>query len=355
LTGTMTGSGTLVLGSSPMTLRFNGTAGDGNAIFNFGSGTAVANVRSTGTAAIALGGLAGGPGTQLQGDNSSGGANLTYTIGGAGVNTEFDGVIRDGTVGTVALVKTGAGVFTLAGTNIYSAGTIINGGTLLLNNTNGSGTGSGIVTVANGGTLGGTGVISGAVTVNSGGMLAPGNPLGILTVSNNLTFAAGSTTFMQVQHSPLTNDAVKVTGTLAEGGMLNITNIGASALAAGDSFVLFNAAGYSGAFANLILPPLPVGLAWNTNALYTAGTVSVVITARPAIGSIVISGNSLVFSGTGGVGNANYYLLGTTNLAAPLTNWPRLLTNQFDAAGNFNFTNGINSTSQQSFYLLQLQ
>ena len=354
LTGTMTGSGTLVLGSSPMTLRFNGTAGDGNAIFNFGSGTAVANVRSTGTAAIALGGLAGGPGTQLQGDNSSGGANLTYTIGGAGVNTEFDGVIRDGTVGTVALVKTGAGVFTLAGTNIYSAGTIINGGTLLLNNTNGSGTGSGIVTVANGGTLGGTGVISGAVTVNSGGMLAPGNPLGILTVSNNLTFAAGSTTFMQVQHSPLTNDAVKVTGTLAEGGMLNITNIGASALAAGDSFVLFNAAGYSGAFANLILPPLPVGLAWNTNALYTAGTVSVVITARPAIGSIVISGNSLVFSGTGGVGNANYYLLGTTNLAAPLTNWPRLLTNQFDAAGNFNFTNGLDTSAPQNFYLLQV-
>jgi hypothetical protein len=42
-------------------------------------------------------------------------------------------------------------------------------------------------------------------------------------------------------------------------------------------------------------------------------------------------------------------------MATPLTNWPRLLTNQFDAAGNFNFTNGINSTSPQSFYLLQLQ
>jgi autotransporter-associated beta strand protein len=246
-------------------------------------------------------------------------------------------------------------VFTLTGTNIYSAGTTINGGTLLLNNTNGSGTGSGIVTVAGGGTLGGTGVISGAVTVSSGGMLAPGNPLGTLTVSNNLTLAGGSTTFMQVQHSPLANDAVKVTGTLAEGGTLNITNIGTSALAAGDSFLLFNAASYSGAFANVILPSLPVGLAWNTNALYTAGTVSVVVTARPAIGSILISGNSLVFSGTGGVGNANYYLLGTTNMATPLTNWPRLLTNQFDAAGNFNFTNGINSTSQQSFYLLQLQ
>ena len=94
LTGTMTGSGTLVLGSSAMTLRFNGTAGDGNAIFNLGTGTAVASVRNTGTTAIALGGLTGGAGTQLQGDNSSGGANMTYTIGGANANTEFDGVIH---------------------------------------------------------------------------------------------------------------------------------------------------------------------------------------------------------------------------------------------------------------------
>ena len=91
LTGTMTGGGTLILGSSSMTLRFNGTPGDGNAIFNLGTGTATANVRQTSATAIALGGLAGGSGTQLQGDNSSGGANMTYTIGGAGANTEFDG------------------------------------------------------------------------------------------------------------------------------------------------------------------------------------------------------------------------------------------------------------------------
>jgi hypothetical protein len=68
----------------------------------------------------------------------------------------------------------------------------------------------------------------------------------------------------------------------------------------------------------------------------------------------LISGNSLVFSGTGGVGNANYYLLGTTNMATPLTNWPRLLTNQFDAAGNFNFTNGLDASAPQHFYLLQV-
>jgi autotransporter-associated beta strand protein len=354
LTGTMTGSGNLILGSSPMTLRFNGTTGDGSAIFNFGNGSAVANVRSTGTTAISLGGLNGGPGTQLQGDNSSGGKNMTYTIGGANADTEFDGVIKDGTVGTVALVKTGSGLLALTGTNNYSAGTTINSGTLLVNSTVGGGTGSGSVTVASGATLGGTGIISGAVTVNSGGVFAPGNPLGTLTISNNLLLSAGSTTYVQVQHTPLTNDSVSVTGTLTNGGTLNVTNIGGTAFGNGDSFKLFNAAGYSGGFASIILPPLSFGLAWNTNNLNTAGVLSVVITTKPAIGSILISANGSVFNGTGGVGNAIFFLLGTTNLALPPTNWTRLLTNRFDGNGNFNFTNAMNTNNAQSFYLLQL-
>jgi hypothetical protein len=58
----------------------------------------------------------------------------------------------------------------------------------------------------------------------------------------------------------------KVLGALTCGGTLIVTNIGVVALAAGDSFKLFNAASYSGAFAKVILPPLPAGLGWNTNA-----------------------------------------------------------------------------------------
>lgn len=67
-----------------------------------------------------------------------------------------------------------------------------------------------------------------------------------------------------------------------------------------------------------------------------------------------VSGGNLVLSGTGGVTNGNYYVLTSTNLAAPLTNWTRLVTNQFDGSGNFNFTNAMNTNSPQSFYLLQL-
>jgi hypothetical protein len=58
--------------------------------------------------------------------------------------------------------------------------------------------------------------------------------------------------------------------------------------------------------------------------------------------------------GTGGVTNGTYYVLTSTNISAPLTNWTRLLTNQFDASGNFNFTNSISPDAPQDFYLLQL-
>jgi autotransporter-associated beta strand protein len=356
LTGTMTGSGNLVLGSSSMTLRFNGTAGDGSAIFNLGNATAIANVRSTGTTAISLGGLTGGSNTQLQGDNSGGGANMTYTIGGANANTEFDGVIKNGTVGTVALVKTGSGALTLTSTNSYTAGTTISGGMLIANNIIGSATGSGAVTVAAGGALAGNGIISGAVAVNSGGTLSPGgNSIGALTFNNSLTLATGSTNIFAISQSPLTNDVAKISGALVNGGTLIVTNIGANALAAGDAFQLFSAGSYTGGFANVILPPLPAGLAWNTSSLNTAGTLSVVLAAAPAFNSVSISGNGLVLSGTGGVGNAGFILLGTTNLSAPLSSWTPLLTNQFDNFGNFNFTNPMDPNSPQSFYLLQLQ
>jgi autotransporter-associated beta strand protein len=353
LYGTMTGSGSLILGSASMTLRFDGTAGDASALFNLGTGTAIANVRSTGTTAIALGGLAGGTGTQLQGDNSSGGANMTYTIGGAGVNAEFDGVILNGTVGTVAVIKNGGNTQTFANANTYSGGTTINSGALLVNNTGGSGTGSGSVTVAGGGTLGGTGIISGAVTVNAGGALAPGNPPGTLTISNNLTLAAGSTTFMQLQHLPLTNDAVAVSGTLTAGGLLNVTNTGATTLASGDSFQLFKAGNYSGAFANLVLPPLPGNLAWNTYTLNNSGVISVVTLTSPVITGVQIVSGSLVVNGSGGAGNWPFLLLTSTNLAPAA--WTPVATNQFDADGNFILTNSITPGSPQSFYLLQLQ
>jgi hypothetical protein len=227
----------------------------------------------------------------------------------------------------------------------------VNAGTLRVN---GRLAGNGVITIANGGTLGGNGVINGATTNQSGGTLSPGTAgIGALTFSNSLTLAAGCTNVFEISKSPLTNDSARISGALTCGGTLIVTNDGAAGLAAGDSFKLFNAASYGGAFGGVALPPLPAGLGWNTNAINTSGTLAVVVAARPVIGSISIAGGGVAFTGTGGVADANFYLLGSSNLSTPVANWTRLLTNRFDHGGNFNFTNP-GGADPPKFYLLQL-
>jgi autotransporter-associated beta strand protein len=72
--------------------------------------------------------------------------------------TGFDacsGTVEVGLAGgsTVALAKTTSGTVTLNGANTYAGGTTISAGTLLVNNSSGSGTGVASMTVNNAGTL----------------------------------------------------------------------------------------------------------------------------------------------------------------------------------------------------------
>jgi autotransporter-associated beta strand protein len=109
----------------------------------------------------------------------------------------INGVVADNTDGVTTgaggLVKTGPAILSLNAANTYSGGTTVNVGTLRVNNTTGSGTGPGPVTVNSGGSLGGGGTISSTVTINFGGTLAPGNSPGKLTVGGGVTMAGGST------------------------------------------------------------------------------------------------------------------------------------------------------------------
>jgi autotransporter-associated beta strand protein len=144
-------------------------------------------------------------------------ANQTRTLNLIGSNTGDNTLaasIGNNTTGLLSVVKNGAGTWALSGVSIYTGGTIVNAGTLLVNNASGSGTGTGAVTVNANGALGGIGVIGGAVTVN--GALAPGTGTGAgtLTVNNNLTMETGSTYVWQLGSDDHAG-AVDINGTLS--------------------------------------------------------------------------------------------------------------------------------------------
>ena len=108
-------------------------------------------------------------------------------------------------------------------------------------------------------------------------------------------------------------------------------------------------------FGNLTLVSAPAGYNYTFNTS-TPGVVKLVVASPtpPSFTAIFINGGNLVFSGTGGVANANFILLGSSNLSTPLSNWTPLATNPFDAGGNFAITNSVDSNQPQMFYLLKV-
>jgi fibronectin-binding autotransporter adhesin len=121
--------------------------------------------------------------------------------GGGPINTNANvvtltGVLSGGYAG--GLNKLGSGSLNLTANNTYTAGTTVNEGTLLVNNTSGSGTGTGAVTVISAATLGGSGTVgtgAAAFNLNSGANLAPGNSVGTITLNVTNATLAGNYNF----------------------------------------------------------------------------------------------------------------------------------------------------------------
>jgi autotransporter-associated beta strand protein len=141
--------------------------------------------------------------------------------------THFNSVIS----GTGAVDQNGSGTVVLNGVNTYSGATTLNAGTLLVNNTTGSGTGSGAATVNNTATLGGNGTISGTLTVASGGRVEPGvaaASVGTLKIGGDVTFESGSTYEVEIGSSTSCDKLdLKGTGALTLGDGVSVLDIGA--------------------------------------------------------------------------------------------------------------------------------
>jgi autotransporter-associated beta strand protein len=156
-----------------------------------------------------------------------------------------------------SIAKSGSGTWILSGANTYTGATTVSDGTLLVNNTTGSGTGSGNVSVTTG-TLGGGGAITGAVTIgNSAGsadaILAPGNSIGAIA-TGNLAFNSDGSFACELSGSSATSDRANVTGTVTINATATLTVSLTGSLAGGQRyFIVVNdgADAVTGTFASL--------------------------------------------------------------------------------------------------------
>jgi fibronectin-binding autotransporter adhesin len=295
-------------------------------------------------------------------DLTSIGTGITLAAGGGAIDVNGNSVTYAGSMGNggagalIVISSTPGGILDLLGANLYSGKTTVSNATLRVDNASGSATGSGDVFLLNNASLGGTGALAGSVTVESGATIMPAGPAGGLALGADLSLLPGSTAWMQIQHSPMTNTTISPAGTLNAGGALIVTNIGATALANGDTFQLFNASAYAGSFTALVLPALATNLWWNTNNLPTSGTLSVVALSSPAIAGVQLAGPDLIVSGSGGVSRWGYVVLSSTNLAG-IGGWVPVATNQFNRDGTFmlTLTNAVDPDQPQTFYKLRLQ
>ncbi|HTV41911.1 MAG TPA: hypothetical protein VMF08_15115 [Candidatus Sulfotelmatobacter sp.] len=322
-TTTLTGTGEIFANSNSITI--------GNPI-QYASGTNNLSLEVGGSTNLTL----TGPFTLLGNDDivSNAFTSRTLEVTNTGL-TIMTGVISDGGA-NYGFNLTGSGFLVLSNTETYTGPTTNSGGTLLVDGR----IGPGAVVVVSNSFLGGVGTISAPVTIEAGAGIEPGNQtvpgvqgIGTLTISGALTILNGTTNNVTVNQSAGTYDQVSASS-ITYGGTLFATNI-AGALSIGDSFKVFSTSTEMGNFTNVIGSP-GAGLAWAFDP--TNGTLSVVQgvvipNVPPTITSFAISGANLNITATNGVNDGTYYLLGTTNLLLPRSQWTAVATNVVTASG----------------------
>lgn len=198
------------------------TADDG---FTFGGGSALTlgrggvtnydNSRQTFNANLVLGDSqywdGGSGGITAQNINTNG---KLLEVAGSGSNR------ITGTVSGSGALAVSGGSLELTGANTYSGGTRVHSGTLLANNLSGSATGTGTLRVSAGATLAGAGIIHSSTFIT--GSLAPGNSIGTLTITNDVTWNSGDAWLFELGNPALsladaglglsTQDLLAITG-----------------------------------------------------------------------------------------------------------------------------------------------
>lgn len=203
-------------------------------------GTLDLNGRTDDNALVASIGPLAGAGRVIASNPVPTGASQLTIDTPAGSISLFTGEIE----GNVDLVKSGAGLQFLAGTNSQTGMTLVEEGGLLVFDADAIGA----YTVADGGVLGAHGTIDNTVTVQSGGTFSPGISVGTLSVSS-VDLQAGSTiafTLSSEGHSSLSADSLMLGGDLS----VTLQDTGGSPFTpmSSDTFTIATAAALTGAF-----------------------------------------------------------------------------------------------------------
>jgi autotransporter-associated beta strand protein len=272
--------------------------------------------------------------------NSNSTNSATLTAGTDNTSTEFDGTFLDGGSAPLGLAKVGSGTLTLTGVNTNTGAVVVSGGTLLLDEPASFGNAA-LLSVASGATfdvtgrgdqtltlnsgqkLTGSGTVNGNVSALAGSTINPGDTIGTLSVSGNVTLAGTVLMELNRASAPATNDLLAASGTLTAGGVLTVTNLG-PALHAGDSFQLFSTSVSGFTKVNLPTNDLPnnVKYTWNNTLgsngkITVAGVISLVNTNPPRF-QVAVSGNTLSL---GWPTNAGWTLLTNSVGLAAANQW----------------------------------
>jgi autotransporter-associated beta strand protein len=304
------------------------------------------------------------------------------SVGNGDGSFTFSGTFNPGTYAgipgcissSIALQKTGAGVFTFAGNGGYGQGTEVAEGTMIVNGVINS---SGMLVDA-GATLGGIGSMTDPVVVN--GILSPGpgpavsvgtlstgaetwNGGGAYTVglSNgtsvtgvDLLNITGALDIMSASTNVFTIDLVTLTSTNTLGLMANFNKAlnysWPIATASGgitnfntNNFIL-NTSSFSNDFSSAGAFSLDViGKSLVVNYINTA-------LSAPAITGGAVSGGKFILSFTG-PNTQDYTVLTSTNLALPLADWAVVATGSF-GPGTSTYTNATPTAAAQ-FYVVE--
>ncbi len=181
--------------------------------------------------------------------------NIRKTGGGIATidvvnQTATIGVVMTVTQNTNQISKLGTGTLILTAANTYGVTTAVTAGTLLANNTTGSATSTGALSVSSGATLGGSGTIAptGSNGINVSGVLSPGAAVGSI---GTLTFDMSGTTGTATMASGasfaynLGLSGANI-GSVGSSDMLSITGASASDFTFNSNVIDFLGGGFNG-------------------------------------------------------------------------------------------------------------